>query len=103
MPLSLCTISVLMYIVPFVLQTLTVSVLCVFLNYSPQKQLKGHPHIIEFIAAAGVPPSQGGAEFMILTELVTGSDKFFIRWKYIILLVIAVINFSCVVFPMSVN
>ena len=40
-----------------------------------QRQLRGHQHIIQLVAAAGNPPSQtshGNAEFIILTELCPG-------------------------------
>jgi cyclin G-associated kinase len=39
------------------------------------KQLRGHPHIIQLVGAAGSPPSHtshGNAEFVILTELCSG-------------------------------
>ena len=49
--------------------------LCSSLPPSPQRQLRGHPHIIQLVAAAGSPPSHtshGNAEFVILTDLCTG-------------------------------
>ena len=45
-----------------------------FLSLS-QKQLSDHPHIVQFVAAAGCPPtmtSHGSAEFLIQTELCSG-------------------------------
>ena len=42
-----------------------------------QKQLGNHPHIIHYVASAGIPPSEtshGNAEFLIQTELCTGTS-----------------------------
>jgi hypothetical protein len=46
-----------------------------------QKQLGDHPHIIKYMASAGIPPSDtshGNAEFLIQTELCDGECMCFL-------------------------
>ena len=51
-------------------------ILSLSLSLSPfQTQLAGHPNIIHFItAASSKDPGGGSAEFLIVTELVTGKE-----------------------------
>lgn len=47
------------------------------------KQLSGHPHIVDFIAAAAIDKTQSKEnrnEFLLLSELCTGKFVFF-SWK----------------------
>ena len=63
-------------LLPFLLLSPSLSSLPFLLSLlPPQKQLGNHPHIVNYVASAGCPPSQtshGSAEFLIQTELCNG-------------------------------